>query len=156
MAWIVFAPMACGGRRSSMRGSLLAYPTSASSDRPRPGAIAPPMYAPSALSRSKFVLVPTSITIAAAELGARRGRCRADRRPPPLAIDLDVQAARSGVDDHRLDNAVRTKRSKVLAGAGRPRRARPPPARPAGGRRVPAVAVMAAISSAHPVGRDTP
>src|SRR5437762_5609407 len=82
MACTVLEPMAWGGRRSSMRGSLLAEPTSASSERPSPGAMAPPTYAPSALTRSKLVLVPRSMTMAGPPNSFLAARALASRSAP--------------------------------------------------------------------------
>ena len=59
----VVVPIAASGRTSSMRGSRAVRCASASIEIRRPGAMAPPRYAPSAAIASKVVAVPKSTTI---------------------------------------------------------------------------------------------
>ena len=64
MAVTVSLPIARSGARSSTRGSLAVRAASASSPSSRPGAIAPPTYAPSDATQSNVVAVPRSTTTA--------------------------------------------------------------------------------------------
>src|ERR1043166_7417142 len=60
MLTTVFEPMTLGGLRMSTRGSRAARANSASAEMLSPGAMAPPTYRASAVTRSNVVAVPKS------------------------------------------------------------------------------------------------
>ena len=82
MALTVSRPIARSGARSSIRGSLAVRAASASSPSSRPGAIAPPTYAPSAATQSSVVAVPKSTTTAGVPCSRAAARALTSRSAP--------------------------------------------------------------------------
>ena len=129
-------PIARSGARSSIRGSFAVRAASASSPSSRPGAIAPPTYAPSAATQSNVVAVPKSTTTAGVPYSRAAASALTSRSAPDVArpVDADRERHRAGARDDeravaplgdRLDRAGhgrddRGERDRVDVGDGDP------------------------------------